>query len=94
MNGPIKNKRYYKPIEKPRMYPLELTKELHICLWDESGKYKWTIAYWIKDREGYDLHFVGDRPMDSRVDWKNLEIIIRQGQIIADKRFEEEEANG
>lgn len=88
---PVKNKEYYKPIENPRMYPLELNEDLHICLWDEKGEYKWTIAYWEKDKEGYDLKFVGDRPLNSRVNWGSLKSIIRQGQDIADKRFQEEE---
>ena len=87
MNAPTKNARYYKPLETPRMYPLELNNDLHICLWDEKGEYKWTIAYWVRDKEGYDLHFVGDRPLDRRVDWRNLEVVIRQGQKIADDRF-------
>ena len=90
-DGPTKNKRYYKPQETPRMYPLELTADLHICLWDDTGEYKWSIAYWTKDREGYDLHFVGDRPLDKRVDWRNLEVVIRQGQQIADSKFYIEE---
>ena len=92
MNEPTKNQRYYKPIESPRMYPLELNADLHICLWDEKGEYKWTIAYWQKDSEGYDLHFVGDRPMDKRVDWRNFETIVRQGQIMADKKDMGEDA--
>ena len=74
------------------MYPLELNADLHICLWDEKGEYKWTIAYWQKDSEGYDLHFVGDRPMDKRVDWRNFETIVRQGQIMADKKDMGEDA--
>ena len=90
MNEPIENLRYHKPLEKPRMYPLELTENLHICLWDEQGKYKWTIAYWVKDKEGYELKFVGDRPFEKRVDWHNFEAVARQGQIIADARFQEE----
>lgn len=86
-----KNRRYYKPLEKPRMYPLELTNKLHIRLWDKAGEYKWTIAYWIKNCEGYNLHFLGDKPLDKRVDWRNLEVIIRQGQLLADDKFNKEE---
>lgn len=85
---PKQNLRYYNPVEKPTMYPLELCKDLHVCLWDNEGKYKWTIAYFDKGSEGYDLRFVGDRPFDKRVDWRNLEVVLRQGQIIADKQFE------
>ena len=85
-----KNTKHYKPLEEPRAYPLELNENLHICLWDEKGEYKWTIAYWQKDKEGYFLVFVGNRPLEKRVKWKKLKSIIRQGQAIADKRFSEE----
>ena len=71
-------------------YPLELNDDLHICLWSEDGTYKWTIARWVKDKEGYSLEFVGSRPLHERVKWKKLKAIIEQGQAIADKRFEQE----
>lgn len=81
------NDTHYKPIENPRAYPLELHDNLHICLWSVDGTFKWTIAYWVKNSEGYYLKFVGDRPLDKRVRWEDFEAIIRQGQAIADKRF-------
>jgi hypothetical protein len=76
---------------EPNAYPLELTKNLHICLWSEDGTYKWTIALWHKGNEGYSLEFVGQRPLNDRVKWKKLKKIIKQGQAIADKRFAEQE---
>ena len=85
-----KSTKHYKPLETPAAYPLELNENLHICLWDEKGEYKWTIAYWQKDKEGYFLVFVGNRPLEKRVKWKKLKAIIKQGQAIADKRFSEE----
>ena len=85
-----KNTKHYRPLEEPRAYPLELNENLHICLWSEDGTYKWTIARWVKDKEGYSLEFVGSRPLDDRVKWKKLKAIIEQGQAIADKRFEQE----
>ena len=91
MTSPI-NSRYYNPLENPRRYPLELTNSLHICLWSGDGKFKWTVAYFIADREGYNLHFVGDRPLDSRVDWQHFRELIILGQEIADKRFEPNES--
>lgn len=90
LNKPIANLEYYKPQEKPRRYPLELTDNLHICLWSKEGKYKCTIAYWIRDKEGYELKFVGDRPLDSRVDWTKFKMIIKQGQKLADAKFKAE----
>lgn len=91
MNEPIKESlKYYKPLEQPRMYPLQLTENLHIVIWDETGKYTCSIAYFVCTSEGYELKFVGDRPMDSRVNWQHFEAIIRQGQTIADVRFQDE----
>ena len=84
---------HYKPLESPNAYPLELNENLHICLWDEEGKYKWTIALWAKGKEGYALEFVGARPLNERVKWKKLKAIIEQGQAIADKRFDAEQEN-
>lgn len=40
---------------------------IELLKWDktESGKeYCFTLAYWYKDDEGYELHFVGDRPLE------------------------------
>ena len=85
-----KEGRYYKPLEEPRAYPLELTENLHICLWDEKGEYKWVIAMWSKGKEGYSLEFIGDRPLNKRVKWKKLKAVIKQGQKIAGKRFSQE----
>ena len=79
--------------KKPNTWPLELTEDLHICLWDEKGEYNWTIALWSKGKEGYALEFVGDRPLNKRVKWKKFKAIIKQGQAIANKRFSDEAAN-
>jgi len=88
MGGPSKNARYYKPQERPNMYPLELTPDMHICLWGDSGEYKRTIAYWRFDDDGSFLHFVGDRPLDKRVDWRNFEAVVRQWQLLADAKWD------
>ena len=85
-----KNTEHYKPLESPNAYPLELNENLHICLWSEDGTYKWTIALWTKGKEGYSLEFIGARPLNERVKWKKLKAIIKQGQAIADKRWEQE----
>ena len=90
-DGPV-GREYYDPQEVPTAYPLELTSGLHVCLWDAAGLYKWTIAMWVVDREGYDLRFIGGRPFDSRVDWSRFGEVVGQGQGIADARFAAEEA--
>lgn len=89
---PTKNMTWYAPQEKPTRLPLELTKDLEICLWFIGEKsYKIVIAYWVKTTEGYELKFVGARPLEKGVKWKHLEQLIRQGQRMADKRWHKEQ---
>ena len=60
-------------------YPLELSGN-HICLWNENGDSKYTIALFEKDNDGCnDLRFIGDRPMDERVDQINFFALIELG---------------
>lgn len=75
-------------ISSPKALPLELTNNHHICLWNEDGKYKWTIAYFDFDKEGPDLMFVGERPMDERVDWVVFKQLIKLGFAVAQHEFE------
>ena len=90
--GPTKNREYYKPLESPSQYPLELRKctlngRLEIVLWSPSGEHCWTIAAWNRTHEGYELKFVGDRPLDKRVKWKAFKKCVKQGQAVADDMF-------
>ena len=92
MNGPTKHREWYKPLESPPQYPLELRAKskyssLAIVLWSEDGTSCWTIAWWTKGCEGYELSFVGDRPLDKRVKWKAFKRCVKQGQKIADEMF-------
>jgi hypothetical protein len=80
----------FQTVEKGRRSPLELTHDLHICLWTELRDYKCTIALWTKHKEGYEVRFVGDRPLDGRVNWKDFEKLIRKGQAIADAQWSRE----
>lgn len=84
--------KYYHPLEDPPRYPLELcdNHRLEICLWDEHGTSKCTIAAFEGDKEGYELKFVGSRPLDKRVSWKHFRKLVKQGQKIADKKFKKE----
>lgn len=67
-------------LSKEEFYPLELA-GTHIRLWNESGKSKITIAYFthLESTEGPDLIFVGERPMNNRVDWINFKTLIAIG---------------
>ena len=56
-------------------------KKAEIVKWeDEVSCY--TLAYWTKDSEGYDLQFVGNRPFD--VDWRLFMDLAQQGQKLLD----------
>ena len=64
--------------------PLELihstsSDAIHICLWDVNHEFKWTIAYFYRHKDFYDLKFVEDRPLDPRVDWKAFRKLIKRG---------------
>ena len=86
LKGPVSS-RYYKPVERPTRYPLELTADHHICLWSEDGKFKWTVAYFAENDEGRYLRFVGDRPLDSRVNWEHFRELVILGQRLADDEW-------
>ena len=60
----------------------------------KDGKFKWTVAYFAKGSEGYDLRFVGDRPLDSRVNWDHFRELVILGQRLADDEWESGERNG
>jgi hypothetical protein len=75
----------YRPQEIPRRYPLELTPDLHVCLWFADGSAKYTM--WVDSEEGPEFRFVGDRPLDSRINWEHLRDVIRQGQSMAEVRW-------
>lgn len=83
MNKPT-NSRYYNPQEPTPRYPLELEERLHIALWDESGKFKWSIADFRFEKEGPEVRFFGDRPFDQRVNWEHLRELLKHGQLLAD----------
>lgn len=79
-NGPTRNLEHYSPQEVPNRYPLELCPDGHICLWEPKGETKITVAYLYADNEGdFDLKFVGDRPLDSRVNWLHFRQCVEQG---------------
>ena len=71
-------------------HPLELADNYHINIWSEDDTHKWSIAYFVKGKEGYYLQFVGDRPFDPRVNWGHLKILAKFAQEALDLKFDEE----
>lgn len=53
----------------------------------------YTLAYWKKDKEGFYLTFVGDRPFDPDVDKDNFWLLAKQGQQLLDIKFRIDESN-
>jgi len=51
----------------------------------DKKEYCWTVAYWNKGKEGYDLQFVGSRPFD--VDGELFMKLAKQGQQMLDDAF-------
>jgi hypothetical protein len=57
-----------------------------VVKWDgEERPNCYTIAYWSKGGEGYELQFVGNRPFD--VDEKLFMELAKYGQLILDGYF-------
>lgn len=46
-----------------------------------------TLLYWVRDREGWDIKFVGDRPFDTEIDARVLWILMQYGQTVASAEF-------
>ena len=44
------------------------------------NNYCWTIAYWLEDKEGFYLHFVGSPPFEINVDPVEFMILAGKGQ--------------
>ena len=53
----------------------------------DTGKKEccWTVAYWDKHEDGYDLKFVGNRPFDTNQDI--FMKLAKQGQQLLDDAF-------
>jgi hypothetical protein len=61
-----------------------------IVQYSHLEKNHWAIAYWIKDKEGYNLQFVGRRPLDKEVNIEDFFKLISEGQNMLDYFFEKE----
>ena len=61
---------------------------LEIVQWEEETC--WTIAYWSRHKDGYyQMQFIGNRPFDERVDWKDFGQLAKTGQsFLNDLDFE------
>ena len=61
-----------------------------VVQYTESG-YSYTIAFWKRDSEGYNIVFVGSRPFDDEVNWQSLQILLMEGQRYLDIKYNEED---
>lgn len=58
----------------------ELLTTIEIVKWDinDRGKYCYTIAYFVKDNDGFYLKSVGDRILLEKSEWENLKLLIKE----------------
>jgi hypothetical protein len=59
----------------------------NIVKWEDDACY--TICYFEKDKEGYYLKFVGDRPLKDEIDWIELKKLIIIGYEKLTEYFDE-----
>ena len=61
-----------------------------IVKWKDLGEEGncFTLAYWILDKEGFDLKFAGNRPFDESIDSKDFWHLAKVGQGNMDREFE------
>lgn len=50
----------------------------------DGRPYCWSIAYFVRHKEGWDLQFVGNRPFADTVDWTIFGKLAREGVWRAD----------
>ena len=64
--------------------------EAEIVKWEGLGEEGgcFTLAYWVLDKEGFYLKFVGNRPFDESIDGRNFWHLAKVGQGNMDREFE------
>jgi len=60
-----------------------------IVKWKNSFCY--VLAYWLKDTEGYELKFIGDRPFEDNINKDEFWLLAEIGQKHLTKWFNENE---
>ena len=73
---------------------LESSRNAEIIRWQDSkdfGKTCYTLAWWIKDKEGYNIQFLGDRPLSYEVDQDYFWELVKYGQKICEAKFQVED---
>lgn len=58
-----------------------------IVVLSKDGVHCWTIAYWEKHKEGFDLRFVGNRFANNEVNKNDLIELMSFGQYKMDEYF-------
>ena len=76
-----------------RFSPDEPNETIDLVKWDKSGEkpYRFSLAYFVRDSEGYDLQFVGSRPFEhiAKEDLSIIWSMLEQAQKILNLFFEE-----
>jgi hypothetical protein len=61
--------------------------------WSENslGPYCWTLCFFIKDREGYNLESIGDRIISHNGDQEDFMALVKYAFVVLNAKFELEE---
>ena len=51
-------------------------------------EYCYTLAYWVRDSEGYSLRFIGNRPLEDDVSYTIFHYLAKYGQMQLDAYFD------
>ena len=62
-----------------------------LSVYRTNGEGVMAIAGWKRDKEGYELKFVGSRPFSSEVSASDFWFLAKIGQELLDKHFQETE---
>lgn len=54
---------------------------------DPGVEFCYVLAYWVKNKEGYDLSFVNDRPFDKDIPDDTFMFLAGEGQKILNTEF-------
>lgn len=76
-----------------KLRPTDKNETVELILWDEYDHTCFTLAYFYKTNEGYELKFVGSRPF-RYIDDKDVKVLwsgLKHAQEILDEFFDAED---
>lgn len=57
-----------------------------ICQWAEDNDHQWSIAYFNRSSDGWDLKFVGNRPLKlDTTQWLDFKRVVTEGLLFLER---------